>query len=136
MGSHSLLQGDLPDPGIEPGSPALQADCLQLSHQGSPNSTQGRYQKGAEMYQNSLDFLTFPGDHRPVSQVCALLVLKLPFISLLCCLSLGLHFPKDSRGMPHTKLGCVSHSLHRRLLPREGTGWLLAHSPAQYQRLN
>ena len=26
--NHSLLQGDLPDPGIEPGSPALQADSL------------------------------------------------------------------------------------------------------------
>ena len=28
--------GDLPDPGIEPGSPAFQADALTLSHQGSP----------------------------------------------------------------------------------------------------
>ena len=28
--------GDLPDPGIEPMSPALQADSLPLSHQGSP----------------------------------------------------------------------------------------------------
>ena len=28
MGSHSLLQGDLPKPGIEPGSPAWQADSL------------------------------------------------------------------------------------------------------------
>ena len=27
---------DCPDPGIEPGSPALQADSLQLSYQGSP----------------------------------------------------------------------------------------------------
>ena len=27
--------GDLPDPGIEPGSLALQADSLHLSHQGS-----------------------------------------------------------------------------------------------------
>ena len=27
--------GDLPDPGIEPRSPALQADSIQLSHQGS-----------------------------------------------------------------------------------------------------
>ena len=29
MGSHSLPPGDLPDPGIEPGSPALQTDSLQ-----------------------------------------------------------------------------------------------------------
>ena len=28
--------GDLPDPGIEPVSPALQADALRLSHQGRP----------------------------------------------------------------------------------------------------
>ena len=27
---------DLPDPGIEPGSPALQADSLPLSHLGNP----------------------------------------------------------------------------------------------------
>ena len=30
--------GDLPDPGIETMSPALQADFLPLSHQGSPPS--------------------------------------------------------------------------------------------------
>ena len=33
--------GDLPDPGIKPTSPvapALQADCLPLSHRGSPSS--------------------------------------------------------------------------------------------------
>ena len=28
--------GDLPSPGIEPGSPALQVDSLPLSHLGSP----------------------------------------------------------------------------------------------------
>ena len=28
VSSLSLLQGDLPDPGIEPGSPALEADSL------------------------------------------------------------------------------------------------------------
>ena len=30
------LPGDLPDPGIEPMSPALQENSLPLSHQGSP----------------------------------------------------------------------------------------------------
>ena len=33
------LQGDLPDPGIEPGSPAspaMKVDSLPLSHQGNP----------------------------------------------------------------------------------------------------
>ena len=28
VGCHFLLQGNLPDPGIEPGSPTLQADAL------------------------------------------------------------------------------------------------------------
>ena len=28
VGNHSLLQGDLPNPGIQPRSPALQADSL------------------------------------------------------------------------------------------------------------
>ena len=31
--------GDLPDPGIKPGSPALQADSLLTELQGEPNST-------------------------------------------------------------------------------------------------
>ena len=37
MGCHFLLQGNLPNPGIKPGSSALQADSLPLSHQGSPS---------------------------------------------------------------------------------------------------
>ena len=32
----SAPPGDLPDPGIEPPSPALQVNSLLLSHQGSP----------------------------------------------------------------------------------------------------
>ena len=36
--------GDLPDPGIQPGSPALQADSLPLSHQGSPKGRAQRFQ--------------------------------------------------------------------------------------------
>ena len=38
MGCHALLQGNLPDLGMEPVSlatPALQADSLPLSHEGS-----------------------------------------------------------------------------------------------------
>ena len=36
VGCHFLLQGNLPDPGIEPVSPASRVDSLPLSHQGSP----------------------------------------------------------------------------------------------------
>ena len=35
-GCHSLPQGNLPDPGIEPGSPALQADSLPPELLGKP----------------------------------------------------------------------------------------------------
>ena len=34
--------GDLPDPGIEPASPAWQADSLPLSHQGGPSCEEGK----------------------------------------------------------------------------------------------
>ena len=37
MGCYALHPGDLPHPGIEPGSAALQTDSLLLSHQGSPS---------------------------------------------------------------------------------------------------
>ena len=35
VGGHFLLQGSLPDPGMEPLSPALQLGSLTLSHQGN-----------------------------------------------------------------------------------------------------
>ena len=38
MGSHFFLQGDLPNPGIEPGSPALQADSSPSEPPGWPPS--------------------------------------------------------------------------------------------------
>ena len=38
-----LSSEDLPDPGIEPTSPALQVNSLLLSHQGSPSVTVGSY---------------------------------------------------------------------------------------------
>ena len=39
VGSHSFLQGDLPDPGIELRSPALWADSLPSEPPGEPNCT-------------------------------------------------------------------------------------------------
>ena len=38
VSSLSLLQGDLPDPGIEPGSPALQANAFPSEPPGKPHS--------------------------------------------------------------------------------------------------
>ena len=37
-GSCSLLQGNLPNPGIKPRSPTMQADSLPAEAQGKPNS--------------------------------------------------------------------------------------------------
>ena len=39
VGSLSLLQGNLPNPGIEPRSPTLQADSLPTEPQGKPKNT-------------------------------------------------------------------------------------------------
>ena len=41
MGSHSHLPGDLPDPGIESGSLALQADSLSSEPPGKPQKSRG-----------------------------------------------------------------------------------------------
>ena len=40
MGFLALLQGDIPNPGIKPRSPALQADSLLTEPTGKPNSSQ------------------------------------------------------------------------------------------------
>ena len=40
MGSFSLLQGNLPNPGIEPRSPAFQADSLPAEPQAKPKNTE------------------------------------------------------------------------------------------------
>ena len=39
MGCHSLLQGDLPNPGIKPRFPILQADSLLSELPGKPKNT-------------------------------------------------------------------------------------------------
>ena len=39
VGCHTLLQGDLPNPGIEPKSPILQADSLPAEPPGKPKNT-------------------------------------------------------------------------------------------------
>ena len=39
VGSRSLLQGNLPNPGIEPRPPALQVDSLPIEPQGKPKNT-------------------------------------------------------------------------------------------------
>ena len=36
VGGHALLQGNLPNPGTEPGSPALQADSFPAEPPGKP----------------------------------------------------------------------------------------------------
>ena len=42
VGCHLPLQRNIPDPGIEPTSPALAGDSLPLSHQKSPQFLRGR----------------------------------------------------------------------------------------------
>ena len=42
VGCHALTPGDLPNPGIKPRSPVLQAESLPLSQQGSPTGKLGK----------------------------------------------------------------------------------------------
>ena len=41
---------DLPNPGIKPGSPELQADSLHLSHQGSPGCNKLQKYSGSKQH--------------------------------------------------------------------------------------
>ena len=60
-GLPSLSPGDLPDPGIEPKSPALQADSLLFpSHQGSPLSEHHKYLKCPNMNKTSRKAVSGP----------------------------------------------------------------------------
>ena len=55
VGCHSFLQ-DLPDLGLEPASPALQADSLPLSYQGSPFLIVGYDKKYLRPVYNIMNF--------------------------------------------------------------------------------
>ena len=48
VGSHSLFQGNLPNPGIKPGSPALQADALPSEPPGKPQKCLPRQERGRD----------------------------------------------------------------------------------------
>ena len=47
VGCHFLLQGNLPNPGVKPRSPTLQADSLPCSHQRSPQALPFNYEHTA-----------------------------------------------------------------------------------------
>ena len=78
---------------------------------------------GKETRLGDFHFLfVFPGDPLPASQVCPLLILKLPSISLLCCLSLGLHFPQRLQKVcPILSSAVCLTSSTERLPPRDRT---------------
>ena len=72
VGCHLLLPGDLPNPGVELGSPALQADFLPLSHQESPihilwpSALTPRYTSNYNIYQQ------LPNKYTRILRVCAI----------------------------------------------------------------
>ena len=53
MGCHFLLQGNLTDPGIEPGSPAWQADALPSEPPGNPSPPENPWHLSAEPFIDS-----------------------------------------------------------------------------------
>ena len=52
--------GDLPDPGIEPASPALQADSYQLSYEGSPSSVRSLKKQESSKKKSTSALLSMP----------------------------------------------------------------------------
>ena len=49
VGCHFLLQGNLPDPGIKPRSPALQEDSLPSEPPGKPGAVMGSQRGGHDL---------------------------------------------------------------------------------------
>ena len=74
VGCRSLLQGDLPNPGIEPRSPALQADSLLSEPTGKPRREEGgllfngnsfnfaRWEISRGLLHNSVHYCTLNGE--------------------------------------------------------------------------
>ena len=64
VGCHALLQGDLPNPGIEPRFPTLQEDSLPLSHQGNPRILEwvaSPFSRGSSWPRNQTRVSCIPG---------------------------------------------------------------------------
>ena len=79
--------GDLPDPGMEPGSPALQADSLPSEPPGKPSTVRAIIKKKKERKKNKGNSgtvaATMPAARKPCTfcKICFYLVLKM---QLLC----------------------------------------------------
>ena len=65
VGGHALLQGNLPDPGIEPESPALQVGSLQSEPPGKPPSPPTLAYAAAAKSRQSCPILCDPIDGSP-----------------------------------------------------------------------
>ena len=81
-----LPQRDLPDPGVEPRSPALEADSLPLSHHGSPLTG---------FIASSLSFfslLVFPGTDSMESPCCSSSYPRETFFFSLSAVALSISF--------------------------------------------
>ena len=68
VGCHALLQEDLPNPGIEPRSPTLQADSLPSEPQGKPQS-QNDVRTNIWTFDVLIDFTIFI-DNSKRSHIC------------------------------------------------------------------
>ena len=84
VGCHFSSPEDLPDPGIQPMSPALQADSLPPSHQGSLLAvTCGiQFPAGVEPGPPALGAQSWPPDHQRSPSRLFLTVRALPSLSL------------------------------------------------------
>ena len=63
VGSLSLLQGNLPNPGIEPRSPALQAGSLPAEPSGKPHVSTTILNSSGTLHDASLPTLVAPDNH-------------------------------------------------------------------------
>ena len=109
VGSHSLLQGNLPNPGTEPGSPALQADSLPSKPPGVSTlmGWPSRWPPGPALPKASLEFQHFLLAAGLRSSLAG------PSTGILITWQLALPWVSDPRGSKKTTRpeAAVSHNL-------------------------
>ena len=93
-GCHFLLQGDLPDPGMELASSAWQGDSLPLSHLGSPSETGLSTKEEVRPYPSYFSW----GPLWPLPVTCVGRGLDLAFLSVVGSHGRVLGFPGVSDG--------------------------------------
>ena len=103
-------QGDLPDPGIEPVSPALQADSLPLEPPGKPHRTHSNVYKSmlfSQFIPSSLSHMSKSLFSISVSSIPALQIGAVPFFYLILFFMYNAHHSMKQNQVNNHKVNII-----------------------------